>query len=553
MTAPTFRPSDDSVCDDDRPLHAEVQRRAVRNSLWSANERGPSTSAAFLRRESITAEVRTLWRSAASWGYIGPINLWVPTELATPTIDRPQPTVRILIGLRTNGGNGFVRLYPINDAVPDATEPEMTDATDGGSPISERRYAVAESDSTTTEFDLSCIVPVVPGDNRIWIGLQTDADADVSPTTLTTTYAIDYSDDEPAKPSHPAAYSDNLSESFAPFAYIDVATDAISAAAGNFDRFTVPVTYNSTKPSNRSGFLLWEMQPERWRALRPVSAGQFQTTDFVQPTIWASSGELVRAYIDSIGFDLSGAYSLEDRQFGSSFRYGQPPSATLTRAGVTLASDSARRLRLPTFSCHQELGHRLPVADNPARGVPAYWSTLGLTATLATVRRQGLGCDTATPDIGLQQVPSGLKRRLVVAFSALIVDTVAQWADIIGTSVEFRLLLTYGGSSTANLPKSVNLNVPRPGTREWRTLTWSTNQSSAGCEYGTEGLSFRDMWPLWQQVTLTIDEPASFETSGNRYVEIQARSIDAAGSPITRSGRYLIASHACVRIVEVAQ
>lgn len=419
----TFRPVDETAFNAATALSAEHGRRLVNNTVEVVNERCVQAGSAFRRYNGAGGELRTLWRWSANWGYIGPFHVF-----ASPQVARAGH-VRVLIGSRTNEGDGNVRVYAINEAAaPD--EETMTENTDSGAPSGEEEWYVCESDAGEGSFDFALKMPVRAGWNRVWIAIKCDADADRTgdiETTASPQFSLQTLGTSVRMPS-----VGTFSATDPVGATVRLSVSSILYLAGNFDSFTV------ARIQGQGAVLLSEMSVSEYR--------DTYSTDFG----YAVLSYVVPIYIDSISFDGSVDTSLS----GDAFRYRQPVSAGFTRV-ATDGAQSAHLARLPMSAVMQQLGAEIPVATDATGRLRVAAFISGSTTTIPVAL---LGLAKATPDVDKQATFSG-SWTYEVRFSAYYVAVaVLQARDAIASSFTLAVIdaagadIVTGDTSVVDVP-----------------------------------------------------------------------------------------------------
>lgn len=506
MTVPTFRPIDSTAFDDDRAVSAEHGRRIVRDTLAVLNERCVHIGGPFRRYAGDGSEVRTLWRWAATWQYLGPFHIYVPPQIAA------KGYVRVLIGARTNGGAGHVRIYAHNPAVP-VDEATMTNDTSASPPLANEQWFVCQSGPGVTDFDFAVLMPVVPGWNDCFLAILCDEDTNRAPVNTTSPASIILKTTQTIGGTIAPALkvTGNVSDVIGRFAYISL--DATLFALGEFDTLTMPYGSNS---GNDRILHVHEPSLDIWGEVDNTSQFGFLSERFTTVV-----------YFDSISIDGSVAYTLEERQFGPQFRYQQVISAGLTRVAVDDAQN-AHFARLPMAASQPRLLQEVPVALDLARGVPSYHRYLLISkwsSSFVEFRRVCLGIAAATPTIDVQDTFTSPVKRWEVCFSCILASYYfGEYRDI---NVEFRLrILDETGAQLAS--ESIIIAPSQSRRNDGSAISHQIGQSisltnpTGGALYGTEGLYARDDLSTWSRITMTIDGD-DLDTEEIQYLVLEAR------------------------------
>jgi hypothetical protein len=562
MTTPTFSPADETMCDDDRQGSAEHFRRVVRNSLWAYNERSVMIGNAFRLVDLSGSPRRTLWRASAQWSFMGPFFLDVPQAVASYNLaNGGRPYVRVLVNLRTNEGDGFVRFGAVNARLGLPTEATANAATDGGAPVSEGQWAVAESAPGSNSFELAVQLPVHPGVNMWWLMFRTDPDANVTPTTLTTPFRSFSTDAALAtQPRHPSIYSDDAAApASAPFQYVDIAQTSTDMTNGEFRRYTIPEVVDDLGKSGNVQRLCWEATDDEWDNLIDsvtVDIGDPQSVETA-----ARVGSLVHCYVDGLSVDGSSLYELEDRQFGAAFRYLQYASGALTAVAVQEAY-SAHLGRLPVVRFVTDVEYELTTSfASPFTGVPGLWRQQSVFSTFVPgTSSVYLGANVNPADspandaLDLPDTQAGTGRVYQAVFAYCIVDTRTNLQT--PPFLEWRARLDYIATDgtafdvTGDVVTTATAPLPIP-SRLRRQLLWSARRNTNGVPYGTEGLVLGSDLAYWQTVTLTVAEPAGFNDAVFRSLFVQVRGVTSpGGTGVTEARRFITTTPIMVSIKE---
>jgi hypothetical protein len=554
-TVPTLRPSDETMCDDDRSLSPEHIRRIVRNTLYTYNERCLQIGGGFSLVDSDGVARRTLWRATANWSNIGPFGLYVPDALGAPNIvNGGRPTVRVLVNFRTQG-EGNVALWALNFGVAAVAESAMDAVWDAGVAAA-GPYAIVESDPGIAEsFTVALELPVHPGDNVFFLALKCAPDTDVTPTTLANTYRMWMSGNSTSEVRHPAVVTDeDKTNVAAPFAYIDVAEDSTALAADQFTRYTVPrrkAGFSSL--TDNSGYLCYEATNGEWEGARNA-----ETVDpglALGPGIVARYGSLVRCYIDGISIDGTQQFSLEDRGFGAPHRYFQLVSGTHVGASIREAY-AAHEARFPQASVCNDVNYDLALSDSNIVGVPALWTTVAGGSSYATGGSIGFGLYDTTASFGEpQETLPGTTEEVVIAFAFLLADLVASTSRSVPPLIEARAFLTNpAGANTFGTSQVFRGSLLPSDVRLFRHLCWSSVQgSSVGVLYQCEGMTLRSDIGFWAYGQVAITPASSWRTDARRLVGLQVRTTNStSGGGVASPARIIAVAPINVRLRQVA-
>jgi hypothetical protein len=512
MTAPTFRPIDAGAYDDDTALSAEHGRRLVRDTLAGLNQRPMHAANPFQRYAGDGTELQTLWRWCINWGYIGPFTVFSPRA----------GTVRLLLGLRTNGGAGAVRLYA-GTSRDFPSESQMNADTDGGTVGEQAYYRL-----TTSSADIALVVPVVPGRNVIWLAIRCEEDTTRTRETFTgsalasvSTFGqpivnVNATDDDPVG------------------MFVETALSSGQHSSGAFSSFTVAALSGSEIP------IVFEPSLDEW------------VTQFVTPAAirYAEVGWTTALYIDSVSIDGTGSLTLEDRQFGPAFRYDQFLSAAFAGQAVQEAM-TAHTARLPIVAFGDGLiGSNATAAQNSLfqrLRRAALASPTGSPNVFETVCTVSLGAAAATPAIDWQEVMPGRSHRFDVYTSVLVVLTTpgitppaeieyrARIVDAAGTALATGDVVTLVQSTinSASTPAGVQ------GVFTGRSTT------GTGTLYGLEGMSVRSDIGVFIPITLSVEPTGNLDVAAVQRLEIQVRAVDPALSA------FLIITPPCVQMADL--
>ena len=514
MTAPTFRPIDGAAYDEDTALSAEHGRRLVRDTLAGYNERCVQSGGAFRRYATDGTEIPTLLRWSVGWAYIGPFVVFVPA---------PVRGVRLLLGTRTNGGAGAVRVYAWVTAA-DVREPAMDDATDSV-PVSEGPgYRV-----TATDEDFALRVDLQAGDNQVWIAIRCEEDTDRTPETFSGL----------TNPEQVAVFNGASSPQVQGLTIVDndpvgmvcdLADNSTAYGFGIFASYTVAALDGSEDP------VLFEPAVFDW--LQIAATG-------TSPTTYAVIRWVTALYIDSISLDGSQAYTLEDRSFGPAFRYRQFLSASFAGQAVQEAT-VAHRARLPVAAAVGQLGYDTATgqgADNAS--LRRYLLLTTADQALDTVC---LGVAAATPAIDWQGIYPGRSYVYEVRFWCIAVQATFQppdapyqvtfSADIVDASAA---VIDAGTEQVTTVQTFFGLS-PQPVASQARLAIDAI--ANVGTNYGAEGMCVRDDTTLWTPVFVTVKASGDLDDNPVQRLVIRARLASAA------AGVVLVASHPFVRLVE---
>lgn len=524
----TFRPIDSTAFASDRALSAEHGRRIVRDTVEVINERCVQSGGAFRRYAGDGSELRTLWRWAANWGYIGPFHVFVPPQVAE------QGYIRVLIGARTNEGDGNVRVYAINEArAPD--EATMTANTASGAPVSEEEWYVCESDVGSGDFDFALRMPVNPGWNRCWIAILCDADADRTPVAFsgsdvdTTPFVVNGST-LPMVSLTGAANLDSVGMA------LEIAEDATAYAAGVANRYTVA---RSIVMGNGTRHVVWEPSLNDW--VENVDRQEFA---------YAVRFYTVPIFIDSISFDGSCGFSFGSRGDAAPFRYLQPVSGGFTRAAVD-DGQNAHNARLPITGTTAQLFTEVPAALDSTRGVPPQTYAISPTTTAQTIAAALLGIGAAIPTVEIQETFSGAYTYEVRLSILAIKRSNLRTGD---SPVEFNLfadIVDAAGSSIA-LGDTVSVQVlPLINSSgnlpiETQTQSWVSRGATTGVLYGQESVLVRTDVGQWVNVTMQVTTTRNLGAP-EPVQRLRVRALTPNG---TIAGLTLLSSPAAVRLTD---
>jgi hypothetical protein len=486
MTAPTFRPIDATAFDDLTALSAEHGRRLVRDTLAGLNQRPMQVGQAFRRYAGDATELRTLWRWCINWGYIGPWRVYSPRD----------GTVRVLLGLRTNGGAGAVRLY----VVPDRGRPSestMTTNTNSATVGEQAYYRL-----TTSSADIALILPVTRGWNVFSVAIRCEEDTGRTRETFTgvnlsTFDTIAFARQAPSLDVEPV---DN--DPIGMFA--EAAQSSSEHTSGLFDSYTVAAMDGAgEKP------ILFEPASFAWRV------------DVVDPDAvrYVEIGWTTALYIDSISIDGTGALTLEDRAFGAAFRYRQTLSATFAGQAVAEAQ-VAHTARLPMVAIGTDLDGTDTANADEFPSLRKYAVMTGSAVTLATI---GLGVAAATPAIDWQELLTGKVYRFEVQFSAILtrVSPIAVAPD----PVEFVAVIVDAAGATLATGDVVTQTLPVLTQRDQPAATQALASGEAVASansYGAEGMTLRDDLSLFVVVTISVTATGNLDVAAVQRLRIQA-------------------------------
>jgi hypothetical protein len=521
MTAPTFRPIDAGAYDDDTALSAEHGRRLVRDTLAGYNERCVQSGGAFRRYvadgedPTVAVEIPTLLRWSIGWAYIGPFVVFVPA---------PVRGVRLLLGTRTNGGAGAVRVYAWVTAA-DVDEEAMDLATDSV-PVSEGPgYRV-----TATDQDFALTVDLQAGDNQVWIAIRCEEDTDRTPEVfsgLTNPRQITIFSGSSA----PAVIGLTIVDTDPVGMVCDLAEDSAYYGFGLFDSYTVAALVGSEDP------VLFEPSVADWSTSGP--SGQVTTYAVIR---WVTA-----LYIDSISLDGSQAYTLEDRSFGPAFRYRQYLSASFAGQAMQEAA-VVHRARLPVAAAVGQLGGYVPDNEESGPTFPALRRYLLLTTTDQTLDTVCLGVAAATPAIDWQALYPGREYVYEVRFWCVAVQITSSQpaassdvtfsADIVDASAT---VIDAGTEQTSPVALFWRLSPQPLATQAFAS---SDSLANVGTDYGAEGMCVRGDTTAWTPVFVTVKASGDLDDNPVQRLVIRARLASAA------AGVILVASHPFVRLVE---
>jgi hypothetical protein len=521
MTAPTFRPIDGLAYDPGAlvALSAEHGRRLVRDTLAGYNERCVQSGGAFRRyvvsgeTPTTAVEIPTLLRWSVGWAYIGPFVVYVPA---------PVRGVRLLLGTRTNGGAGAVRVYAWV-TTSDVREAAMDLATDSV-PVSEGPgYRV-----TATDQDFALTVDLQAGDNQVWIAIRCEEDTDRTPETfsgLTNPEQVAVFNGA----SSPQVQGLTITDTDPVGMVCDLADNSTAYGSDIFASYTVAALDGSDDP------VLFEPAVFDW--LQIAATG-------TSPTTYAVIRWVTALYIDSISLDGSQAYTLEDRSFGPAFRYRQFLSASFAGQAVQEAT-VAHRARLPVAAAVGQLGGFDLVIGTL---VPALRRYLLLTATDQTLDTVALGVAAATPAIDWQGIYPGRSYVYEVRFWCIALQATFQppaapyqvtfSADIVDASAA---VIDAGTEQVTTVQTFFGLS-PQPIASQARLAIDAI--ANVGTNYGAEGMCVRDDTTAWTPVFVTVKASGNLDANPVQRLVIRARLASAA------AGVVLVASHPFVRLVE---
>jgi hypothetical protein len=515
MTAPTFRPIDAGAYDDDTALSAEHGRRLVRDTLAGLNQRPMHAANPFQRYAGDGTELQTLWRWCINWGYIGPFTVFSPRA----------GTVRLLLGLRTNGGSGAVRLYA-GTARDFPGEAEMNADTNGGTVGEQAYYRL-----TTSSADVALVVPVVPGRNVIWLAIRCEEDTTRTRETFT-------------GPNLARSFSGRPSINVEPVdddpigMFAEVSVDSFEHSVGSFSQFTVP---DLTSPSEFVEVpVVFEPSLDEW------------VTRFVSPNAvgYVEIGWTTALYIDSVSIDGTGSLTLEDRAFGPAFRYDQFLSAAFAGQAVQEAM-TAHTARLPIVAFGDGLiGSNATAAQNNSFRIlrrAALASPTGSPNVFETVCTVSLGAAAATPAIDWQEVMPGRSHRFDVYTSVLVVLTTPGITPPAEIEYRARIVDAAGTAlATGDVVTLVQNTINRASTPAGVQGFWSgSSTAGVGTTYGLEGMSGRGDIGVFIPITLSVEPTGNLDVAAVQRLEIQVRAVDPALSA------FLIITPPCVQMADL--
>lgn len=505
MTNPTFRPISDEAFDTGVALSAEHGRRIVRDTLAGLNQRPMQIGSPFRRYSGGGVELQTLWRWSVQWGYIGPWRVYSPRN----------GTVRVLLGLRTNGGAGAVRLY----MVPDRDRPresDMTADTNGATSGEQAYYRM-----TTSSADVALVLRVDRGWNAFWLAIRCEEDTGraretFSGANLAASTGIGLARNAPALT--PETVDDDPVGMFA-----ECAQSSTEHGNGLFDTFTVAAIDGGEER------VLYEPASLEWR-LEVVDTAAVGYVEI---------GWLTALYIDSLSIDGTGALTLEDRGFGAAFRYRQTLSAAFAGQAIGEAQ-VAHTARMPMVALGTDLD--TPAAASSTTQFANLRRYALMTGSAVTVATVGLGVAAATPDIDWQGLFPGRSYQFQVQFSALMVA--AGPVAVAPDSVEFvaRIVDASGAAidTGETVPATLRVLTQRNTAVATQALGSAGSITSAN-EYGLEGMTLRDDLDAWQTITLTVTATGNLDTA-----PVQRLQIQATGTSLN----VLCITPPCVRMVE---
>lgn len=510
MTAPTFRPIDGTAYADNTALSAEHGRRLVRDTLAGLNQRPMHAANPFQRYAGDGTELQTLWRWCINWGYIGPFTVFSPRA----------GTVRLLLGLRTNGGNGAVRLYAGTSRDFPGESQMITDTN--SATVGEQAYYRL----TTSSADIALVVPVVPGRNVIWLAIRCEEDTTRTRETFTGPNLARSFSGRPSIDVEPV--DDDPIGMFA-----EVSGDSSEHSAGSFSQFTVPDLQTGIRDSGIP--VVFEPSLDEW------------VTRFSSPNTvgYVEIGWTTALYIDSVSIDGTGSLTLEDRQFGPAFRYRQFLSASFAGQAVQEAM-TAHTARLPIVAFGDGL-----IGSNATAAQDSLFQRLRRAAlsssTFQTVATVGLGVAAATPAIDWQEVMPGRSHRFDVYTSVLVVLTTPGITP--PAEIEYRARIVDAAGTALATGDVVTLaqNTLNSASTPAGVQGFWTGQSTfgVGTLYGLEGMSVRNDIGVFIPITLSVEPTGNLDVAAVQRLEIQVRAVDPALSA------FMIITPPCVQMADL--
>lgn len=510
MTDPTFRPIADDAFDFNTALSAEHGRRLVRDTLAGLNQRPMHVANPFQRYKGDGTELQTLWRWCINWGYIGPFTVFSPRA----------GTIRLLLGLRTNGGTGAVRLYAgtARDFPPEA---QMDFATESATVGEQRYYRL-----TTSIADIALVVPVAPGRNVVWVAIRCEFDNSRTRETFTGLNLARSFNDRPSINVQPVD-EDPIGM------FAEVSGSSTDHANGSFSSFTVA---DLTSPSEFVEVpVVFEPSLDEW------------VTRFVSPNSvrYVEIGWTTALYIDSISIDGTGALTLEDRNFGPAFRYRQVLSAAFAGQAIQEAM-TAHTARLPIVA----LGDGL-IGSNATAAQDALFQRLRRAALSSdswqTVSTVSLGVAAATPAIDWQEIMPGRSYRFDVYTSVLVVLTTPGITPPAEIEYRARIVDSLGAAlATGDVVTLTQPSLNRVSTPAGLQGYW-TGDSTAGVGtlYGLEGMSVRGDIGVFIPITLSVEPTGNLDDDPVQRLQIQVRAVDPDLSA------FLIVTPPCVQMADL--
>jgi hypothetical protein len=515
MTAPTFRPTDEAGYSDDMPLTHEHGRRLAYNAHAVTNERALQVGHGFIRTRDGATALRTLWRSPAQWGFIGPIWVWVP-GLA---VDSDAPFIRLI-----------VEYAQVSQPTPTRAEVWMagynrtaqrldlraldTECLNGGG----GRTFVSTADG---DYAAVLEVPATGGWNELWLGVKCVGDEVTNQGYFYNIVAVQGLARVPVVETSTAGVPS------------DLALGIGFSVDGPQDAERSSVLSVAMQDATGDSFLLWDIAPG---APADLSNG-------------AHTHMIPVAQIQSISVSMAPGITESRSAFGGPFRPFQFPSAT-THRGPLLMSDSAHDARMPMVSAVQPIENQPPTGALFSRGVPRWWNWYTNSAAWERVRGAAVMAHTGAQ----QELPPSSARGLEAQVSLCAVFVRTDPA-IAGTRdrpavIAARLVTVVDGTATAGPEEVVELTILPIGesslSRAASVSVLVDQASNEGNLFGCEGLSTRDDIPLWLTITLTA--PITQQTAGARvYLELQTRASDDPTTAVALLGVYPIVGHMGVR------
>jgi hypothetical protein len=515
MTAPTFRPTDEAGYSDDMPLTHEHGRRLAYNAHAVTNERALQVGHGFIRTRDGATALRTLWRSPAQWGFLGPIWVWVP-GLA---VDSDAPIIRLI-----------VEYAQVSLAAQARTEVWLAGHNQTVRPLDLRALDTAclnggggQTFVSTADGDYAAVleVPATGGWNELWLGVKCVGDEVVVSAYSSDVVAVQGLARVPVVRTVTGLVPDRL------------ALEIGFSVDGPQDAGRTTVCSAAMQDLGANSLLLWDL---------PIGA----------PADLSGGAHLhfvPIAQIQSISVSMAPGITESRSAFGGPFRPFQFPSAT-THRGPLLMSDSAHDARMPMVSAVQPIENQPPTGALFSRGVPRWWNWYTNSAAWERVRGAAVMAHTGAQ----QELPPSSARGLEAQVSLCAVFVRTDPA-IAGTRdrpavIAARLVTVVDGTATAGPEEVVELTILPIGESSLsRAASVSVLVDQPGNEgnlFGCEGLSTRDDIPLWLTITLTA--PITQQTAGARvYLELQTRASDDPTTAVALPGVYPIVGHMGVR------
>jgi hypothetical protein len=511
MTAPTFDAFDESAFDTDRALTAEHGRRLVRNALAIWNDRVGHIGSAEQLVDYDAQPVTTRRVAVANWAYVGPWLYYCRQPTGTPNIDRPRPTVRMLLSGRCSVSTAGAQLYLLNERVNAPTEDKMSQDIDGGVSNTTQWYVI----DGETEWTADLTVPVAPGWNRLWLAVRCDlvpeTNVDLADVTYGGPYLAEYSGGYGAASSHPAVFAAGVSAQYATAYAIQIAPTPTDYAFGAFDTYTVPQTIDIGLQDAQEGeYLLWEPFRSDLSRIRPVlQADSWSDVPTTTLPVTAIRWDLAVVDFDSIAIDGTQEWSLEDYQYGAGLRWWQLPSATQYRSATDLVAIARRAVCAQVAMVQPVTTGTAFVLYPPGTldGKPSQWvidNAIG-TPTGALLSVAG--------DVPFSLPTSTIRLRARIPMAGLLVrtgrrvETLAMRVAIFAWNLNTGAVIATGEFVDVLLPLLGSGGLDGVSVLA-RTIGWAgSRRVDDNTQYGTEGLTLRADWQRWVDVecTLTLD------------------------------------------------